>query len=330
MSKGEFGDIVPERGRLKYGYIKGVELADGTPVDIPLMVASGREDGPVLALTAGIHGTELIGVEVIRRILRERIDLRDLRGTIISIPIANPLAIQQCSYRTPSTYDGKDIGSEMPGNPEGSITQRLAAKIWGIISKAEYYVDLHCSGDPGAAIPLTILRPQPQQQKAKEMTRAVGLTTMIPSKQALTHRRTTAADTLGIPTVIVEIPLGRIWQEEMVEAGVKGVLNVLRYLGMLKGKPEAQKGFPVIKDPVTYTVLLCSRGGIMLPLKRGGDKVVRGEIIARIVNVFGDEVEQIKSPVDGYVMSCYGPGMRKGSHAVTTGDRICVLGYRES
>jgi predicted deacylase len=324
-----FENITPERGKLKYGYVRGVELGDGTPVNIPLLVASGDNEGPILSITAGIHGTELIGVEIIRRILRERIDLRELNGTIVCIPVANPLSIQQCTYVT--SYDGLDIMGAFPGDPEGTITRRLAAKIWDIIKRSEYALDIHAIEDP--AIPFVIVWPSKNKarEKAFEMAKASALTLTEPGRETLSRRVTTQVGLLmdmGIPSVVLEIPFGRVWEERMVETGVLAVLNVLRYLEMLPGKVEKQDGIIALDGVFSTQMIKAERGGFMIPLKSVGQKISKGEVLGRIVNAFGEEVQEITAPYESYLFSYPLADQRNASHAVASGDMVCFIGQR--
>src|SRR5215471_8352333 len=132
------GPIRAERGQVAKGLLRVGDLADGcSPIQIPVVVANGAEDGPIVYLHAGSHGQETAyAIELMRRLVREELDARELRGAVILVPAANLLAHQAASRIAPhyGVREGGPFGGDMhklwPGDPLGSITQRLAADIW--------------------------------------------------------------------------------------------------------------------------------------------------------------------------------------------------------
>jgi predicted deacylase len=322
-----------KRTQLTCGYVEGVELSDGTSVRFPLMVASGARDGPTLTVTAGIHGMEIIGIEVIRRLLRETLNLGELRGRIIAVPGLNPLAVQQNANA--STYDYVDMMEAFPGKISGSITQRLAAKIWPIFSMSNYVIDVHHIESP--AIPFVIAwrgGTDNMKEQCLAMARSVGITVTQPSKDTLARRTNTQLRLLmekGIPSLVIELPYARVCEDLSVEVGVRGIRNILRHVGMLGGRLEKQVGFPVLDDILVTMVQTATRGGLMLPLRRPGERIRKGEAVAKIVNFLGLEVETIMMPTDGYLIS-YLPSQETKftGQAVTTGDWVTFIGFKES
>ena len=128
VSSFRIADVECPPGQLARGRIVAGWLDDGSPVEIPLLVLHGAAPGPVLWLGATLHGIEIIGVEIIRRVMREAVDPAALRGTIVGAPIQNPLAFQDHKYGTPR--DGLNINRFFPGNPNGSISERLAHALY--------------------------------------------------------------------------------------------------------------------------------------------------------------------------------------------------------
>ena len=123
----EVGGVTAGRGELKKGVIKGVELVNNVSIDIPVLVMNGVEEGPTLLLMSTQHGTEIQGIEVIRRVMRERLDPKALRGAVISVPVANPLAFMHHQYL--SWIDNLDVGGGGSGFPASSA--RHWSKIHG-------------------------------------------------------------------------------------------------------------------------------------------------------------------------------------------------------
>ena len=124
------GTAVAKRGELQKGIIKGVELNTTTSIDIPVLVMNGKTDGPTLLLVSTQHGVEIQGIEVIHKVMREKVNPSQLRGAIISIPVENPLAFMHHQYL--SWIDNLDLGgggSASPltaDHPDGNATERLA------------------------------------------------------------------------------------------------------------------------------------------------------------------------------------------------------------
>jgi predicted deacylase len=308
-------------------WLEVLELADGTPVRLPILTAKGIGPGPKLVLTGAVHGWEIVGTEVIRRVLQEKLVMDCLTGTVIAIPVANPLAFQVKSYITP--HDNVDIGSAMPGDPSGTQSRRIANKLWEIIQGSSCYVDLHCMEGP--SIPLTIVRgPEtgPVVKKTLEIAAAFGLPITRPSPETLKRRPNTAADlaiSQGIPAIIPELPFPSIFMNDnSVEIGVMGVLNVMKYLKMIPGEPERQKGAMDFGGAIHTTMISSNRGGIAHAACQLGARVSKGDVLVRLMNVFGEEVELIQSPRDGFVISF----PLNVNQVAGSGDFVVLLGYR--
>ena len=149
----EVGNVTANRGEFKKGVIQGVELIDNTSINVPVLVMNGAGDGPTLLITSTQHGTEIQGIEVIHRVMREEISPKDLRGAIVGIPVMNPLAFMHHQYL--SWIDNLDLGgggSASPltaDQPEGTATERLAYALWQEAwSKADMVINIHCNTRP--------------------------------------------------------------------------------------------------------------------------------------------------------------------------------------
>lgn len=145
------GNITVARGEVKKGVIKGVELFNNVSVDVPVMVLNGAKEGPTLLLISTQHGTEIQGIEVIRRVMREQVKPMNLRGAVIAIPVGNPLAFMHSQYL--SWIDNLDVGGVRADRPEGNTTERLAHALWKEAwSKASLIVNIHCNTRPDSLI----------------------------------------------------------------------------------------------------------------------------------------------------------------------------------
>jgi predicted deacylase len=312
---------------LKKDWLEVLELADGTPVKLPILTATGSHPGPKLVITGAVHGWEIVGTEVIRRVLREKLDLERLSGTVTAIPVANPLAFRVRAYITPQ--DNADVAGAMPGDPSGTQSRRIGSRLWKIIEGSSCYIDLHCMEGP--SIPLTIVRgPETGQVVGKtlEIAAAFGLPITRPSPETLKRRPNTTADfaiSQGIPAIIPELPFPSIFMDNnSVEIGVMGVLNVMKYLRMIPGEPERQKGQMDFGGPIHTMMISSNRGGIAHSACKLGAKVSKGDALVRMINVLGDEVEVIRSPRDGFVVSF----PLNVNQVAGSGDFVVLLGYR--
>ncbi|MFQ5758329.1 MAG: succinylglutamate desuccinylase/aspartoacylase family protein [Candidatus Bathyarchaeia archaeon] len=318
---------------MKLGFIKGIELCDGTRVDIPIIVVNGSRDGPILLLMSTQHGDEIQGIEVIRQVTRVRVDPKKLNGSIIGIPVGNPLAFQHGLYT--SWIDNADIGEVKADRPEGSTTERLANVIWEqAFSKADYIINIHCNINTNAlAFQSADLRVSETKEKLEKMITAFGVTAIDSEEEPLPKEGlptfTNLAMTKGIPVLFVELFDGKRISKLSVETGVRGVLNVMKALEMIEGKVEKQRGIRVVRGRNKfYGIVHSNHGGLLHLEKEPGEKIKKGEVIARIYNLHGDVVESVKMPVDGYVWAYpFGTalGTCTGVQAVHTGDFVAYV-----
>lgn len=308
--QGSFGiaDVECQPGHLAKGRIVAGWLDDGTPVEIPLLVLNGNQPGPVFWLGSTVHGIEIVGVEITRRVLREAVDPSRLAGTIIGAPIQNPLAFLEHKYNTPR--DGLNINRYFPGNPNGSISERIAYALYSEgIARADIVVDIHANTAP--AHPFVILRSGtgPVYDQARQLAEAYGLTILTSASKSTTPGEKPLAGLLmdaalqdGKPSVTLEYECWTL-DERWVEAGIAGTLNALRRFGMLGGDEGAVPHAGKIDEPLAVQVALrAGFGGVILHEVSPGTRVSVGQTVARIVDPYGEDREVLRSPVDGYVL----------------------------
>jgi len=173
----EVGDVAVGRGELKKGAIRGVELINNVSVDIPVLVMNGAEEGPTLILMSTQHGIEIQGIEVIQRVMREKLSPRSLGGAVIGIPVGNPLAFMHHQYL--SWIDNLDVGRVRADMPEGNTTERLAYALWTEAwSKADLIVNIHCNTRPDSLVYQWINVGNPEtREQLESMADAFGVTT---------------------------------------------------------------------------------------------------------------------------------------------------------
>ena len=299
------GDIAVGRGELKKGTIKGIELVNAASIDIPVLVMNGATDGPTLLLQSTQHGIEIQGIEVIRRVMREILKPEDLRGAIIGIPVANPLAFMHHKYL--SWIDDLDVGRVNADKPGGNTTERLAHALWKEAwSKADLVVNIHCNTRPDSLVYQWINVGNPAtKDEIEKMAEAFGVTTIVsdtPIEEGAPPTLGNLAAGKGVPVILEELIDGRWISEPSTGAGVRGVLNIMKAFDMIDGEIEAQEGFPIVPGVNRFHgIVRANRGGLIRFFKEPGEFIRKGETLAEIYDLYGDVVEEVRMPVDGYV-----------------------------
>lgn len=285
---------------------------------VPISILRGAKPGPTLALIAGTHGAEVAPILALQRI-RQLINPAELSGTVLLVHIANvPSYLARTVYYSP--VDGKNLNRMYPGDPNGTLSQRIAHVITTeIIDRADYLVDMH-AGDGNES-----LRPYlywnklgldpAVDEKARQMALAWGATHIVVDttrtkdiKNSIYTQNT--AHIRGKPALTTEYGYLGLPVEEMIAANMNGVSRLLRHLGMLPG-PVEQTANPVWLT--RYEVLTAPEGGVWVAAVERGTTVAKGMVIGRIMNPFGALVGEVKAPFDGEIMYVIGtPAMSKG------------------
>ena len=322
------GGISVGRSASERGAIKGVELVNGVSVDIPFLAVNGKGDGPVLLLMSTQHGIEIQGIEVIHRIMKQ-LDPEGLRGAVIGIPVGNPLAYMHHQYL--SWIDNLDVGAVRADRPEGNTTERLAHALWEQAwSAADLIVNIHCNTRPDSLIYQWINVGNPAtRERLVKMAEVFGATTIVSDREIPEDATPTLGNMAarkGVPVILDELIDGRWISEPSTGAGVRGVLNIMKAFDMIDGDIEPQQGFPVVPGVNRFHgVIRAGRGGLIRFFKAPGEYIEKGETLAEIYDLYGDVVEEVKMPVDGYVWAypCGSSlGTSGGLQAVQTGANV--------
>lgn len=331
------GGIVAEAGTAVSGLVHIGDLADGVaPIQVPVVVINGQEDGPAIYLHSGSHGQETsYAVEMMRR-LRGLIDPATLRGAIIAVPVANLLA-HHFATRVPPHYAARegvafagDLHKLWPGDPGGSMTQRIAHFLWTeIMAQCDCAMDYHAVGEPG--MPFLFMyrggardaEGSPAWDRMLDMARAFGLTMIATAPNPLTLGGSCLD--AGKPCFMIEMTRGRTLDHGAVEGSLRGTLNVLRHLGMIEGAIERQSDCLVLPGLFrAMPTLRAGRGGFISFEAECGVLLDKGAVIARIRDVFGTELEAISMPAEGYVMT-YPALSWVANQSVATGDLVADI-----
>ena len=304
------GSAEREPGKVTTGYIHTAWLADENEVRVPVMIAAGVQDGPVLWINAGVHGQEISGIFAIQKLFSS-MNLNKIKGTIVATPGCNPLGLKGHNKFTPE--DQLDLDQQFPGRERGWLSEQMAYHFFNEVrGTADYLLDLHALGGVDAA-PYTVFKTtagvSPEFNKTiTEIALLMGApfnchvdlstaTGELPG--ALLGALDIQCILNGIPALMVEMGAGNRIVWENVDRVVKGINNVMCYLEMQDGTVEwAQRQKIITKRDFPTNV----RGGLVLPYCLPGSILKKGDPIARVVDHFGATLEQIDADRDCIVV----------------------------
>jgi uncharacterized protein len=288
-------------------------LANGMPLSLHLHTIAGAAPGPTLGISAAIHGDEVDGVLIVRELVRS-LDAARLTGTLRLLPVANPLALEAISRNTP--IDNLDLNRVFPGARDGWLSEQLAHVIANeFIAGLDFYIDLHCGGTfPWVDYCYVVNDEAFSRAFLSELLYRPA--TMQPGTTAA------VAQDRGIPTVVVEIGGGYHDQPEHIRNGVRGILNVLRRVGMLDGAPEQRPGQRLLQE---IRVMRPREGGLCIPrqLLRPGMELTGTIALADIVSPYTFEVLQtMETPFERNIVVL----TRNYSTRIQPGDYTFMIG----
>lgn len=290
------GEVI-NPGETRLLSIPAARLYTDTPIDLPVEVIHSRKPGPVLLVCAAIHGDEINGIEICRRIVGKRL-LRRLSGTLLIVPIVNMFGFIQQSRYLP---DRRDLNRCFPGSPRGPLGNRLANLIHTeLLSHCTHVIDLHTGAIHRKN--LSQIRGDLDDPAALGMAEAFGAPIFMDAKVRDGSLRAAAAE-LGIPVILYEAGEALRFDEPAIKAGVRGIMSVMRHLGMLPARTDQtpRKLVPV-KASRSYW-LRAERDGIVISKIKLGQRVKEGQILAYLASPFGGPEKPLKSRSDGIVIA---------------------------
>lgn len=264
-------------------------------LSISVQVLNGKRPGPTLFISAAIHGDEINGVEIIRRLLQHKA-LRSLRGTLLAIPIVNVYGFLNHTRYLP---DGRDLNRTFPGSAKGSLTGRVAHTfVQEIVNKSTHGIDLHTGSRHRSNFPQ--IRADLDDPVTLEMTESFGVPLAIDSKIRDGSLRACAGDA-GIPVILYEAGEALRFEELHIRAGVKGIINVMRCIGMLpKSRSKKARVPPITSDQTSW--IRASESGILRSFAPLGAKVTKGETLAMVADPLGTSETPIDAPHAGVII----------------------------
>ncbi len=308
----EFNIEDTPRQSIRHYWLKIISDGLGSPISVPLMVARGKEDFPILGLTAAVHGNELNGIPVIQRLFNE-IDVADLKGTIVGVPVVN---IPSFIRKKRRFNDGVDLNHIMPGKENGNVSQVYGYRfIERVVKHFDYLLDLHTASF--GRINSYYIRADMKHP----ITRKLAL---LQNAQIIVHNPPSdgtlrgAAESLDIPAITLEVGNPNTFQKKLIRSGVEGIHNVLSYLEMTEDEIEKPENEAVICKR-SYWIYTDTGGLLTIPVNLT-DQVKKGDLIASLRDVFGNLTREYFAPEDGIVIG------KSVSPVNQSGGRILHLG----
>lgn len=286
---------------VKPGTRKTIDLPAGrlythAPMTIPVHIVSGKKAGPRLFISAAIHGDEINGVEIIRRLLKLS-SIKRLHGTIIAVPIVNVHGFINHSRYLP---DRRDLNRSFPGSEKGSLAARIAYLFMNeIVSQSTHGIDLHTGAIHRNNLPQ--VRANLDDEETNKLARAFDVPVIISSNIRDGSLRESAAE-YGIPMLLYEAGEALRFDEVSIRAGVRGIMNVMRMLEMLpKSRSKTRKNIePVVARSSSW--IRASDSGILRAMIPLGGRVKKGTLLGVVADPFGEREVQIISPFSGIII----------------------------
>lgn len=292
----EISGIKVMAGETREIYLKVSESYLSSSIQIPVTVIRGRRPGPTAFVTAAIHGDEINGVDIVRRLIFD-IDHEKLSGTLIAIPVVNiPGFLTQSRYLP---YH-RDLNRYFPGRKKGNNAERIAWKLFKeVVSQCDFGIDLHTASMGRLNLPH--IRGDMSHPRVRKLARAFGAAILVDNRGVEGSMRREATDS-GVPTILFEAGETGKFSQKVSIAGFKGVLNVLYEMGMWEEKPT-RKYKPPFQVIIKNSAWVRAKKGGILDLSVGpGDLIYKGDPIGSILNPFGKTVIELRSAMTGIVI----------------------------
>lgn len=271
-----------------------VRLYTDTDISMPIHVIRAKKDGPSIFVSAAVHGDEINGIEIIRRLIQLK-SFKLTAGTLILAPIVNVYGVLNQSRYMP---DRRDLNRSFPGSPKGSLAGRVADKFLNeIVNHCQYGIDLHTGAIHRSNLPQ--IRADLDDAETKELSEIFGVPVLLNANLRDGSLRHSAVES-DTKILLYEAGEALRFDELSIRAGLRGVLQVLSHLGMVKRKEIKSKSQPFIANASSW--VRASSSGIVTNLKNLGDHVEKGDVLARIGSPFGEIFEVVVASRTGIII----------------------------
>jgi predicted deacylase len=282
-------------------------LSNHTPVTLPVHVLHGEQAGPAMFVTAAIHGDELNGVEIIRRVLRT-LQPGNVRGTLLCVPVVNAYGFIGRSRYLP---DRRDLNRAFPGSASGSLASRLAHLLFTeVVRRCQLGIDLHSAAVQRVNLP-QIRCDTARSPRSRELALAFGAQVVLESPERSGSLRRAAREA-GVDVLVYEGGEGLRFDEFAIQAGVDGIARVMLSAGMLDTPEQTddqasrRSTEPGARRPALIANaakwVRAPEGGVLRTHKRIGDAVSEGETIGIIANPYEEADTPVRAPRRGIIV----------------------------
>lgn len=269
-------------------------LSNRTPMTLPVSVSHARRDGPTLFVSAAVHGDELTGVAICRRLLASKA-LAISKGTLLMVPIVNAFGFIGHSRYLP---DRRDLNRSFPGSPKGSLAAQLAHLFLNeVVARSTCGIDLHSAAIHRANLPQ--IRVDSDADDALRLAQAFGAPIIVHSGLRDGSLRGAARER-GVPVIVYEAGEGLRVDEFSISVGMRGVLRVMAHLGMIRRRREVHRAAPALSTGSRW--VRAEESGLFRPFRKLGDHVAAGDRIGVVADPYGEKETDLRASCDGLVI----------------------------
>ena len=270
-------------------------MPTGTLIDIPVYVYNAKKPGPTILVQAGLHGDEINGIEIVRKMLSEK-QFNVKRGAVIAVPILNIFGFIHFSRDVP---DGKDVNRSFPGTKKGSMASRIAYHyVSEIMQQMDYGIDLHTGGGQRHNFP--------QIRYTQEDAQSVALAEIFNapisfSSKLIKGSFRNAAYKMNKPTIVFEAGESMRFDDYSIQEGIQGISNILKHFNMISEVDTRHEERNKTIHLNNRRWLRAPTAGMFIPKIINGSKIKKGQIMGIITDTFAKRTKQIKAPYNGYI-----------------------------
>ncbi|NHN36968.1 succinylglutamate desuccinylase [Pseudomaricurvus alcaniphilus] len=313
MSSLTIGGVEVPAGETAQIEMPVVRLYTDTDISMPVHVIRGKKPGPNLFVSAAVHGDELNGIEIIRRLIKQK-TLKILRGSLILVPMVNVYGVLNQSRYMP---DRRDLNRCFPGSPRGSLAGIVAHTfLTEIVKQCEYGIDLHTGAIHRSNLPQ--IRANLKDKETLTLAEEFGVPVLLNANLRDGSLRQAAVES-DTKVLVYEAGQALRFDELSIRAGVRGIGNILLHLNMIKRKPHKHPIRPFVANTSAWT--RASHSGIVNNLKSLGDQVQKGDPLATIGNPLGAIFDTVKAPRSGIIIG------KQNIPLVQQGDAMFHIAY---
>lgn len=283
-------------GQRKVLQLALAQLYTQSPLTVPLEIIHGKQPGPVLLICAAIHGDELNGIEIVNQVL-SRVNPARLKGTLIAVPVVNVFGFINKSRYLP---DRRDLNRCFPGTEKGSLGSRVAHFfVDKIVNHCSHIIDLHTGAIHRANLPQ--IRAKLDCDITRSMAESFGAPVILDASIRDGSLRA-VAESRDIPVILYEAGEALRFEPVAIKAGTRGILNVMRTLGMLKPTVKKAQMNPMIAKSSNW--IRAEQDGLLHLKARLGDRVTKGQCLGTITAPLSAEEREVIAPKSGIVIGC--------------------------